>query len=179
MSKIGLKPIDLPSGITFKDAAGGYEVSGPKGTLTVNAQTGIKVEQNGNTLLVAKTNEERQTRANHGLVRSLLFNAVVGVKDEFSKTLELVGVGYRAKTSGDNVEFSLGYSHPILYKLPDGISASVPDQTTVIVSGIDKQKVGQVAAEMRALRPPEPYKGKGVKYKDERIIRKAGKSGGK
>ena len=178
MSKIGRKPIPLPSGVQVQETPQGYQVKGPKGTLTVPRQEHIEVKI-GDALVVDRTSNIRQARASHGLVRSLLHNAVIGVTEGFEKELNLVGVGYRAKKAGKGLELSLGFSHPVLYTLPEAIEVDVPDQTTVKIRGIDKQKVGQVAAEIRSLRPPEPYKGKGVRYKDEHVRRKAGKAGAK
>lgn len=179
MSKIGNKPISLPTGVTVGVATNGYTVKGPKGELTVSRQSGVDIAVDSDVLTVQRTDDELQSRANHGLLRSLLANAVVGVTQQFSKTLELVGVGYRVKLEGNTLAFSLGYSHPVDYPLPVGLSAVVPSQTSLTLTGNDKQQVGQVAAEIRALRPPEPYKGKGIRYTNEKIVRKAGKSGGK
>lgn len=179
MSKIGNRQIDLPSGVSFSADASQYVVKGPKGELKVAMQSGVEAVAADNIISVRRKDDELQSRANHGLLRSLLANAVTGVTQQFSKTLELVGVGYRVKLEGNALQFSLGYSHPVEYPLPNGISATVPSQTSLTLTGNDKQQVGQVAAEIRALRPPEPYKGKGIRYNNEKIVRKAGKSGGK
>lgn len=179
MSKIGNRAIALPSGVTLTETAAGYGVKGPKGQLTVVSQTGVKATVKDGKVVVERINEELQSRANHGLLRALLNNAVTGVTTPYKKELELVGVGYRAKLAGKNLEFTLGYSHPVVYPLPEGVTATVPETTQIVLMSIDRQQVGQVAAQIRSLRPPEPYKGKGVLYKGEKIRRKAGKSGGK
>lgn len=179
MSKIGNRAIALPGGVTLTEVAAGYTVKGPKGQLTVMGQSGVKASVKDGKIVVERSNDELQSRANHGLLRALLNNAVTGVTTQFKKELELVGVGYRAKLAGKNLEFTLGYSHPVVYPLPEGITAAVPETTQIILTGNDRQQVGQVAAQIRGLRPPEPYKGKGVLYKGEKIRRKAGKSGGK
>lgn len=179
MSKIGTQSISLPSSVSFLEEADQYVVKGPKGTQNVKRVAGIKVTNDNGSLQVEREDDGRQTRAFHGLIRSLLSNAVVGVVDQFKKELQLVGVGYRAKHSGKDLELALGYSMPRIYILPEGIQAEVPEPTQIILQGVDKQKVGQVAAEIRSLRPPEPYKGKGVRYKDENVRRKAGKTGAK
>lgn len=179
MSKIGNRAIAVPAGVTLTESPAGYAVKGPKGQLAVPGQTGVKASVKDGKIVVERTNDELQSRANHGLLRALLNNAVTGVTAQFKKELELVGVGYRAKLAGKNLEFTLGFSHPIVYPLPEGITAAVPETTQVILTGSDRQQVGQVAAQIRGLRPPEPYKGKGVLYKGEKIRRKAGKSGGK
>ena len=154
-------------------------VKGPKGTLSREIPGEITVRQEESTLFVERPNDERDNRAKHGLVRSLVNNMVVGVTDGFAKELEIVGVGYRAEAQGQNLRLALGFSHPVMVDAPEGISFEVPVQTRVIVKGIDKELVGQVAANIRSIRKPEPYKGKGVRYLDERIIRKAGKAGKK
>jgi large subunit ribosomal protein L6 len=179
VSKIGNRAIALPGGVTLTEVAEGYGVKGPKGQLTVVAQTGVKATVKDGRIVVERTNDELQSRANHGLLRALLNNAVTGVTTPYKKELELVGVGYRAKLAGKNLEFTLGYSHPVVYPLPEGVTAAVPETTQIVLTSIDRQQVGQVAAQIRSLRPPEPYKGKGVLYKGEKIRRKAGKSGGK
>jgi large subunit ribosomal protein L6 len=154
-------------------------VKGPKGTLSREIPGEITVRQEESTLFVERPNDERTNRAQHGLVRSLVNNMVVGVTDGFAKELEIVGVGYRAEAQGQNLRLALGFSHPVMVNAPEGITFEVPAQTRVIVKGIDKELVGQVAANIRSIRKPEPYKGKGVRYLDERIIRKAGKAGKK
>lgn len=176
MSRIGKQPIALPSGVTITIDASSVQVNGPKGSLQQAMLPGIKVAVEDNQVLVTRVNDEAQNRARHGLMRSLINNMVKGVSDGFDKQLEINGVGYRVNLAGSDLRFNLGYSHDVTYKVPEGIQVSV-EQNNVKVSGIDKQKVGQVAAEIRSLKKPEPYKGKGIKYADERIIRKSGKSG--
>ena len=177
MSRIGKAPIPVPSGVDVTIAGGHVTVKGPKGTLERDLPSTITVRQDGETLLVERPNDERQNRALHGLVRSLVHNMVVGVTQGFTKELEIVGVGYRANAKGPGaMELALGFSHPVNITAPDGITFEVPSPTRIVVQGIDKEKVGQVAADIRAWRKPEPYKGKGVRYAGERIVRKAGKS---
>lgn len=176
MSRIGKQPIQLPSGVTVEMDDKFITVNGPKGTLKQFAMPGVKVAQNEQELVVTRDNDEKMTRARHGLMRSLVSNMVTGVSKGYEKKLEINGVGYRVAMQGQDLKFNLGFSHDVIYKVPAGIQVSV-EQNVVTVSGIDKQQVGQVAAEIRALKKPEPYKGKGIKYADERIIRKSGKSG--
>jgi large subunit ribosomal protein L6 len=176
MSRIGKQPINIPSGVTITVSDSAITVSGPKGNLEQFLIEGITFEQAGNILTVIRANEEDTTRANHGLVRALVNNMVIGVTDGFSKVLELNGVGYKVANSNDGLKLSLGFSHDVNYKLPEGASAKI-EGNLITVSGISKQVVGQAAAEIRSLKKPEPYKGKGIKYQDERIIRKSGKSG--
>jgi large subunit ribosomal protein L6 len=176
MSRIGKQPIDLPSGVTITVDDKKITVSGTKGTLEQFTVPGVKVAQAENQVLVTRDNDEAANRARHGLMRSLVNNMVHGVSQGFEKKLEINGVGYRVAQQGADLKFNLGFSHDVIYKVPAGIQVAV-DQNVVTVSGIDKQQVGQVAAEIRALKKPEPYKGKGIKYVDERIIRKSGKSG--
>ena len=177
MSRVGLKPITLPDKVSVDVKVGAVVVKGPKGELTTPVPAGIsaKVEDGG--LTFSRTDEERQTRAFHGLARSLAANAVAGVTSGFERRLAIVGVGYRAIAKGKTVEFNLGYSHPVIFDPPAGVEVVVEDQTKLVVRGVDKQQVGQVAAELRALRKPDPYKGKGVRYEDETIRLKAGKTG--
>ena len=177
MSRIGKSPISLPSGVEVKVDNNTVEVKGPKGVLTKVLNAGITVGVDDGTLTVDRVNEERETRALHGLTRALINNMVIGVTEGYSKELTAVGVGYRAALKGSNLELQVGFSHPVSLEAPDGISFEVPEPTKIIVSGIDKQKVGQVAADVRAVRPPEPYKGKGIRYSDEHVRRKAGKAG--
>jgi large subunit ribosomal protein L6 len=182
MSRIGKAPISVPAGVEVKLTPGHVSVKGPKGTLerVIPGNVGIAIEQDGDTLTVTRPNEENKTKALHGLTRSLVNNMVIGVTDGFRKELEIHGVGYRAEQQGPNkLRMNLGYSHTIDVEAPDGIVFEVPQQTSVIVTGIDNEIVGQVAANLRSLRKPEPYKGKGVRYAGERIIRKAGKAGKK
>ena len=177
MSRIGKSPIDLPSGVEVKVADGVVTVKGPKGSLTQEIQPSMSVGIEDGTVTVSRDSEERHVRALHGLTRSLINNMVIGVTDGYSKELTAVGVGYRASLKGRNLELLVGFSHPVSIDAPDGISFDVPEPTKIIVSGIDKQMVGQVAANIRAVRPPEPYKGKGIRYADEHVRRKAGKAG--
>ena len=179
MSRIGKAPIAVPSGVEVKVAGNSITVKGPKGSLTRDLVGGISVRQEENQLLVERPNDERQSRSLHGLSRALVSNMVVGVTQGFAKELEIVGVGYRAEAQGQNLRLALGFSHPVIVEAPAGISFEIPAQTRVIVKGIDKELVGQVAANIRSIRKPEPYKGKGVRYADERVLRKAGKTGKK
>ena len=180
MSRIGRKVIVVPAGVEVSISDTNYvTVKGPKGTLEQQLSTAMTIAQNGNEITVTRPNDEKENRALHGLTRTLLNNMVVGVTEGYSKTLEIVGVGYRASKQGTTLNLNLGFSHPVTFSDGDGITFAVPNELTIVVSGIDKQKVGQVAAEVRAKRPPEPYKGKGVKYAGEYIRRKAGKAGKK
>jgi len=167
----------VPSGVTVTLSGATVSVKGPQGTLERTLPQGISIAQEGDTLVVSRPDDERRHRALHGLSRSLVANMVSGVTEGFTKELEIVGVGYRATARGPNaLELALGFSHPVTVDAPEGISFEVPVPTRVIVKGIDKEKVGQVAADIRKLRKPEPYKGKGVRYANERVIRKAGKA---
>jgi large subunit ribosomal protein L6 len=178
MSRIGKSPNPVPSGVTVAVEGRTVNVTGPKGTLRHELPPQITLRQDDGQLLVERTDDERYSRSLHGLTRTLVNNMVVGVSDGFRKDLEIVGVGYRATAQGPGqIELALGYSHPVRVAAPDGITFEVPAATRVGVIGIDKQLVGQVAADIRAIRKPEPYKGKGVRYAGERIIRKAGKAG--
>ncbi len=178
MSRIGRKPIPLPKGVEIHVGNGVVQVKGPKGNLLVNLMPGITASVEDGTLTLERANEERQTRAYHGLNRALIANAVTGVSEGWKKELEIIGIGYRAEKKGNAVVFNLGYSHPIEYPIPEGIDIEVDGKANKLaVTGIDRQKVGQVAAEIRRLRPPEPYKGKGVRYAGEYIRIKAGKQG--
>ena len=179
MSRIGKKPITIPKGVTVKIEGNTVAVQGPKGKLDTPLPTGIKMEQKDGHLLAVRENDS--LAAVHGLARALVNNAVEGVTKGWAKELEIVGIGYRAEMKGKGlVVFTLGYSHPIEYPLPSGIDVAVdPKQTRLTVTGIDRQKVGQVSAEMRALRPPDPYKNKGVRYVGERLKKKVGKTGAK
>jgi large subunit ribosomal protein L6 len=180
MSRIGKAPITVPSGVDVSISARTITVKGPNGTLARDIPGEISVRQDGEVLVVERPDDERKNRSLHGLTRSLVNNMVVGVTAGYAKELEIVGVGYRAEAQGpQKLRLALGYSHPVLVDAPDGITFDVPSPTRVIVKGIDKEKVGQVAANIRSLRKPEPYKGKGVRYQGERIIRKAGKAGKK
>jgi large subunit ribosomal protein L6 len=176
MSRVGKQPIAIPSGVTITVDDAKLTVAGSKGKLEQFTMPGITVKQEGEELLVTRANDEPKVRAKHGLMRALLNNMVQGVSQGFDKKLEINGVGYRVAQQGNGLKLNLGYSHDIIYELPEGITAAI-QQNTITVSGISKQRVGQAAAEIRALRKPEPYKGKGIKYEGERLIRKSGKSG--
>ncbi len=178
MSRIGRKPIPIPSGVDVKVDAGVVRVKGPKGALQVDLMPGIEAEVADGAITLTRANEERQTRAYHGLNRALLANAATGVSEGWRKELEIIGIGYRAERRANDVVFNLGYSHPIEFPVPEGIDIEVDAKANkVAVTGIDKQRVGQVAANIRSLRAPEPYKGKGIRYAGERIRTKAGKQG--
>jgi len=178
MSRIGRKPIQIPSGVEVSVAGSDVRVKGPKGTLTVGLLPGVSAGVGDGALNLTRADNERHTRSYHGLLRALLANAVTGVSSGWSKELEIVGIGYRAEKRGNAVVFSLGHSHPIDFAVPTGIEIDVDAKANrVVVRGIDRQQVGQVAADIRALRPPEPYKGKGVRYLGEKIRSKAGKQG--
>jgi large subunit ribosomal protein L6 len=179
MSRIGKAPIAIPSGVDITITGQHVTVKGPKGTLSRVIPGEIIVRKEDSTLLVERPNDERQNRSLHGLSRTLVSNMVIGVTDGFSKELEIVGVGYRAEAQGANLRLALGFSHPVNVPAPDGITFEIPVQTRIIIKGIDKELVGQVAANIRSIRKPEPYKGKGVRYAGERILRKAGKTGKK
>ena len=180
MSRIGKLPIPVPNGVDFTVTDQVVKVKGPKGALQVDLLPGISAAIEDGSLNVSRANDEAQTRSFHGLVRALLANAATGVSEGWVKQLEIVGIGYRAEGKGRIVTFNLGYSHPIDFAVPDGIEIEVDGKANVVtVKGFDRQQVGQVAAEIRALRPPEPYKGKGIRYSGERIRIKAGKQGAK
>jgi large subunit ribosomal protein L6 len=175
MSRIGRKPISVPESVTVELAPGRVAVKGPKGELAQTLAAEMKVEQSDGAVTVARPTDRGEHRALHGLTRSLIANMVEGVVDGFEKRLEIQGVGYRAALKGKTLEMALGYSHPVSVEPPEGIEFEVPQPTEVIVRGIDKQLVGQVAADIRKRRPPEPYKGKGIRYRDEHVARKVGK----
>ena len=175
MSRIGRKPIPVPDAVTVEVAPGSVAVKGPKGELSQTLSTDMKVEQAEGTVTVERPTDRGEHRALHGLTRSLIANMVEGVTDGFEKRLEIQGVGYRAQLKGKGLEMALGFSHPVSIEPPDGIEFEVPQPTEIIVRGIDKQLVGQVAADIRKRRPPEPYKGKGIRYRDEHVARKVGK----
>jgi large subunit ribosomal protein L6 len=177
MSRIGRKPIPLPSGVKINSSGGKVEVQGPKGKLFVLVPRQIKLEQKDGVLTAVRSSDE--DRALHGLARALLANAVQGVTTGFKKDMDIVGVGYRAEVKGKNVAFALGKSHPIEFPIPEGIQITVEKQTHIVVSGADKAQVGQVAADIRSLRPPDPYKQKGIRITGERLKKKAGKAGAK
>ena len=176
MSRIGKLPIAIPSGVTITVDASEITVTGSKGTLKQFTMPGITVAQEDNQIIVTRVDDQPMHRAKHGLMRALINNMIIGVTTGFSKKLEIVGVGYRVALQGNALKLNLGFSHDILYELPQGVSADVQG-LNITVSGISKQQVGQTAAEIRAFKKPEPYKGKGIKYEGERIIRKSGKSG--
>ncbi len=176
MSRIGKLPIKIPSGVTITVDSSDVTVTGPKGELKQFIVSGVTVKQEGDEVIVTRVNDEPKNRANHGLMRSLINNLVIGVTEGFSKRLEIQGVGFRVALAGTDLKMHLGFSHEVTYKVPQGITAAV-EQNTITISGISKQQVGQVAAEIRALKKPEPYKGKGIRYEGEHIIRKSGKSG--
>jgi large subunit ribosomal protein L6 len=177
MSRIGKKPIEIPAGVSVEIEAGKVNVTGPKGTLSQHIPGQITISQEGNNLLVERPNDSKQNRAFHGLTRALVANMVQGVSAGFERKLELVGVGYRAQLQGKKLVINIGFSHPVEVDPPQGIEFEVPAVTRITVKGIDKQLVGNTAAHIRAIRKPEPYKGKGIKYENEVIRRKAGKSG--
>ena len=176
MSRIGKQPIEVPQGadVTLKGQA--VRVKGPKGELAFDAHPDMTLTMDDRVIAVTRPSDQPQHRALHGLTRMLVANMIEGVMNGFTKTLEIQGVGYRALRKGSGIELHLGFSHTIEYPAPDGVSLDLPDQTTIVVTGVDKQKVGQAAAEIRAFRPPEPYKGKGIRYRGEHVRRKAGKT---
>ena len=175
MSRIGKRPVPLPAGVTATTEGQILSVKGPKGQLQLQMRDEISYEIGDDGILVKPANDTKQARAFWGMQRTLVDNLVTGVTEGFSKTIEITGVGYRAQAQGRNLRLQLGYSHDVNYALPEGVEVKTPDQNTVEISGIDKQKVGQVAAEIRRWRKPEPYKGKGIKYRGEYIFRKEGK----
>jgi large subunit ribosomal protein L6 len=175
MSRIGRKPIPIPSGVEVQIAPGGVTVKGPKGTLSERISPDMTVAQEDGSVVVTRPTDRNDHRALHGLTRSLVANMVTGVTDGYEKRLEIQGVGYRAALRGSDLELQLGYSHPVNVKAPEGIEFEVPQPTQVIVRGISKQQVGEVAAQIRKWRPPEPYKGKGIRYANEYVVRKVGK----
>ncbi|MEO0535054.1 MAG: 50S ribosomal protein L6 [Cyanobacteria bacterium P01_A01_bin.123] len=179
MSRIGKRPVPIPSKVTVTLDGQHVIVKGPKGELSRTLPSGVLISQEGETLVVERENESRQSRERHGLCRTLLANMVEGVSQGFQKRLEIQGVGYRAQVQGRTLNLSLGYSHPVQFDPPEGIQFAVENNTNVVISGIDKEVVGNIAASIRATRPPEPYKGKGVRYAGEMVRRKAGKAGKK
>ena len=179
MSRIGKQPIQVPGGTKVALQDGNFVAEGPKGKVTQPVFEGFPVDIDGDTITVSRPGDSGPDRARHGLLRSLLANAVQGVSAGFTKNLDIVGVGYRAEVRGREVHFALGYSHPVVFAIPDGIDVAVDKANRVTVTGADRQQVGQVAAEIRRLRKPDPYKGKGIKYSDEILRRKVGKSGAK
>lgn len=177
MSRVGRKPIAIPAGVTLTLNGTELTVKGPKGTLVRNFHPDITINATENEVVVERPSDNKNHRSLHGTTRALVANMVTGVSEGFTRTLELVGVGYRAAKSGKGVSLSLGFSHPVEVTPEEGIEIDVPNQSTLIVKGIDKERVGQIASEIRALRKPEPYKGKGIKYSDEVVRRKEGKKG--
>tara|TARA_B100001173_G_scaffold230825_1_gene200641 strand:+ start:197 stop:730 length:534 start_codon:yes stop_codon:yes gene_type:complete len=175
MSRIGQKIIEIPDNVEANLSKDEIKLSGPKGELSAPVFEGASIEIADKIITVKKDEDSQDFLKNWGLQRTLISNSIIGVSEGFSKKLEINGVGYRAQMKGNNIQLSLGFSHDVNYETPDGIKIETPTQTEIIISGIDKQKVGQVAADIRAFRPPEPYKGKGVKYEDEFIFRKEGK----
>lgn len=179
MSRIGKKPVEILNGVTVDVKGNVVTVKGSKGTLTKEFVPEMKITVEDGHVKVERPNDEKRNKSLHGLTRTLINNMIIGVTNGYEKTLEINGVGYKATKQGKNLNLNLGYSHPVVFKDPDGIETQVPDERTIIVKGIDKEKVGQYAAEIRGMRGPEPYKGKGIKYKEEHIIRKVGKTGKK
>ena len=180
MSRIGRMPITVPAGVTVNvDENNFVTVKGPKGTLTQQVNPDIKLKQEGNILTLERPTDSKPHKAMHGLYRALVHNMVVGVTDGFSKTLEMVGTGYRASVEGKKLTINIGFSHPVVLEAPEGITYETPNQTTIVVKGSNKQQVGNLAADIRAIRKPEPYLGKGIKYQGEHIRRKEGKTGKK
>lgn len=177
MSRIGKKPVVIPSGVDFSVDGTTVTVKGPKGTLTQDVPEEVRIDREGDDVVVTRPNDQPRVRAMHGLTRSLLANMVTGVTEGFVRELEIVGVGYRATPKGAGIEIQVGYSHPVEVTPPEGIEFEVPSNTRIVVRGIDKQQVGQVAADIRKIRKPEPYKGKGIRYAGEYVRRKAGKTG--
>lgn len=178
MSRIGRLPIVLPAGVTAKIEDGNViTVKGPKGELTQKFNTDMKIEMEGTEITITRPSDKKEHRALHGLTRALLNNMVVGVSEGFKKELEIIGVGYRVQLTGKDITLNVGYSHPVVINPPAGVTFEVPNPNAIVITGIDKQVVGQIAANIREVRPPEPYKGKGIKYKEETIRRKEGKSG--
>ncbi|NIP60690.1 MAG: 50S ribosomal protein L6 [Gemmatimonadetes bacterium] len=176
MSRIGKQPVEIPDGVQVSASGGRVTVKGPKGELDMEVHPDIAVAVEDGEVRVSRPTEQARHKALHGLTRSLIANMVEGVTEGYERTLEIQGVGYRADTSGRGIRLNVGFSHPIQYDAPEGVTVECPDQTTIVVSGADKQLVGQTAAEIRSFRPPEPYKGKGIRYRGERVRRKAGKT---
>jgi large subunit ribosomal protein L6 len=178
MSRIGKKPIPVPPGVTVAVEENTVKVAGPKGKLSQSIPPGLSVTMDSSVLTVGRSSDHREVRALHGLIRSLLANMVHGVKDGFERKLEIVGIGYRAQVQGKNLQLALGYSHPVIFPLPEGVQAEVEKQVSITLKGPDKALLGQLAAKLRGLRKPDPYKGKGIKYAEEHIRRKVGKKAG-
>ena len=178
MSRIGKLPVNIPSGVKVAVDGGAVKLEGPKGKLQTAIPAGVQVKVDGSLIIIERQNEARKVRALHGLTRKLIANMAQGVSQGFSRVLEINGVGYRAEVKGQEIHMTLGYSHPVMFALPAGIAAAVERQTIITLSGADRQLLGEMAAKIRGLRPPEPYKGKGIKYREEFIKRKAGKAVG-
>ncbi len=179
MSRIGLKPITIPAGVDVNIDANTVTVKGPNGTLTMDAHPNMDISVEGSEIIVSRPNDQKENRSLHGLTRTLIANMVTGVTEGFKKTLEVNGVGYRVQLQGSTLVMNLGFSHQVTMEAPEGIKIECPSANSIVISGADKQKVGQFAAQVREKRPPEPYKGKGIKYSDEHIRRKEGKAGKK
>jgi large subunit ribosomal protein L6 len=179
LSRIGKKPVSIPKGVTITTEGNLVKVKGPKGELVNRVHPSLKIAINDGELIVSRADDSKENKALHGLTRALIQNMVSGVLNEYTKKLDIIGVGYRAELKGKNLLLSIGYSHPIYFIPPDGVKLQTPVQTQIIISGIDKQLVGLVAAKIRSIRKPEPYKGKGIRYSDEQIQRKAGKTAAK
>ena len=177
MSRVGMVPVEIPSGVDLTVGGSTVRVKGPKGELSRTFHERVKIEVEDNRAVVTRVDESRMSRSLHGLSRTLLANMVTGVVNGYQKELTVVGVGYRAQLRGSGLVMQLGFSHPVEIDAPEGITFESPQPTRIVIKGIDKQQVGQVAAEIRRIRPPEPYKGKGIRYKDEKVRRKAGKAG--
>jgi len=178
MSRIGKKPIPIPAGVKVNVTNGTVSAEGPKGKLSQPVPSGLSASLDANTLVITRDGDDRRVRALHGLTRALVANMVAGVKDGFERKLDIVGIGYRAQMQGKAIQLALGYSHPVVFPLPEGISAEIERQTAITLRGADKALLGETAAKLRALRKPDPYKGKGIKYSDEVIRRKVGKKAG-
>jgi large subunit ribosomal protein L6 len=178
MSRIGRKPVPIPQGVNVQVADGTVRAEGPKGKLSQPIPTPLSAKVEGNALLIVRPDDDRRVRALHGLTRALMANMVSGVKDGFERKLEIVGIGYRAQMQGKAIQLALGYSHPVIFPLPDGITAEIDKQTAITLKGADKALLGQTAAKLRALRKPDPYKGKGIRYVGEYVRRKVGKKAG-
>ncbi|MGO1545005.1 MAG: 50S ribosomal protein L6 [Gulosibacter sp.] len=177
MSRIGRLPIQIPSGVEVKINGADVAVKGPKGELALTIAEPIEASIEDGQVLVTRPNDERESRSLHGLTRTLIFNNIVGVTEGYKKSLEVVGTGYRVQAKGNSLEFALGFSHPVSFNPPEGITLAVEGQNKITISGISKQQVGETAANIRKIRPPEPYKGKGIRYEGEHVRRKAGKAG--
>jgi large subunit ribosomal protein L6 len=178
MSRIGRKPVPIPQGVKVQVADGTVRAEGPKGKLSQPIPTPLSAKVEGNALLIARPDDDRRVRALHGLTRALMANMVSGVKDGFERKLEIVGIGYRAQMQGKSIQLALGFSHPVIFPLPDGITAEIDKQTAITLKGADKALLGQTAAKLRSLRKPDPYKGKGIRYVGEYVRRKVGKKAG-